>query len=429
MAVVAGAIAFGALSLTLGLVLSRPRLGTWRVSAAVGAFPAVLLLFLTGVLHASDAMRAVQVLWRPLVTLASIMMTTSVAHRLGIFDRITRSIEIRTRGPVMPAFTMVYVVGAATAAVFNNDAAILLLTPIVVPVIKRLYPRRQHLAVPFAFAVFMSAGVAPLCTSNPMNLVVAEHAGIGFNAYALRMLPVAIAGWIVSYVMIRVAFRKELGDTVPARGAEQGSLAPMEATPTRVLWVVVGMLLAYPVLSYFDAPVWIAALAGAALVCGLGLRARSLTPEVIAQGVAWDVLGFLFCIFLTALALENVGFTHAIAGVYATASGRPMQVALVGGVSAVGSAVVNNHPMAMLNALSIASLQGDPTWRIFAALVGGDIGPRLLPTGSLAGLMWIEMVRKLGVDVSAREFVRVGFIVAIPALAASLAVLALERAL
>jgi len=427
---VAGAIAFGALSLTLGLVLSRPRVGTWRISSAFGALPAVLLLFLTGVLHGSDAMRAVQVLWRPLVTLASIMITTSVAHRLGIFDRITRSIEIRTRGPVLPAFTMVYVVGALTAAVFNNDAAILLLTPIVVPVIKRLYPRRQHLAVPFAFAVFMSAGVAPLCTSNPMNLVVAEHAGIGFNAYALRMLPVAIAGWIVSYFVIRIAFRKDLGDAVPARGAEQGSLAPMEETPTRVLWVVVGMLLAYPVLSYFDAPVWIAALAGAALVCGLGLRERAITPAVIVQGVAWDVLGFLFCIFLTALALENVGFTHAIAGVYAHAAGRPMQeVALVGGVSALGSAVVNNHPMAMLNALSIASLPGDPTWRIFAALVGGDIGPRLLPTGSLAGLMWIEMVRRLGVEVSAREFVRVGVIVAIPALAASLAVLAIERAL
>lgn len=426
----AGAIAFSALGLTLALVLSRPRVAGIRVSAAMGALPAVLVLFATGVLRGADAARAVHVLWRPLVTLASIMVTTSIAHRLGIFDRVTRSIEIRTRGGVMPAFTMVYVVGAVTAAVFNNDAAILLLTPIIVPVIQRLYPRRQHLAAPFAFAVFMSAGVAPFCTSNPMNLVVAEQAGIGFNAYAARMLPVAIAGWIVSYVMIRVAFREQLTDRVPARGAEQGSLAPMEATPTRVLWVVVGMLLAYPVLSYFDAPVWIAALAGAALVCGIGLRDRAITPAAVARGVAWDVLGFLFCIFLTALGLENVGVTRVIADVYAVAAGRPIQeMALIGGVSSLGSAVVNNHPMAMLNALSIDSLPGDHAWRIFAALVGGDIGPRLLPTGSLAGLMWIEMVRKMGVEVSARQFVRVGFIVAVPALVASLGVLALERLL
>src|SRR5438270_7056926 len=121
-----------------------------------------------GVLGPDDVRRALRTLWRPLVTIASVMTTTTVAHRLGIFDRITRSIEVRTRGAVPRAFATVYVIGAITAAVFNNDAAILLLTPIVLPLIRRLYPKRPHLVVPFAFAVFMSAGVAPLCTSNPM---------------------------------------------------------------------------------------------------------------------------------------------------------------------------------------------------------------------------------------------------------------------
>jgi len=84
------------------------------------------------------------------------------------------------------------------------------------------------------------------------------------------------------------------------------------------------MLLSYPVLSYFEAAVWIAALGGAALVCLLGMRDPALTPEVVARGVAWDVLAFLFCIFLTALGLENVGLTHAIASLYGLASGRPL---------------------------------------------------------------------------------------------------------
>src|SRR5688572_32968513 len=98
-----------------------------------------------GVLTPKDLLRALGLLWRPFITLASIMATTSIAHRLGIFDRITRSIEIRTRGAVPRAFTTVYVISALTAALFNNDAAILLLTPIVVPVIGRLYPKRPYL--------------------------------------------------------------------------------------------------------------------------------------------------------------------------------------------------------------------------------------------------------------------------------------------
>ena len=358
------------------------------------------------------------------------MATTHVAHRLGIFDRVTRTIEIRTRGPVPHVFTAVFAIGALTAAVFNNDAAILLLTPIIVPVIARMYPRRQYLRVPFAFAVFVSAGVAPFCTSNPMNLVVAERVGIGFNAYALRMLPVALVGSFVSWAMMRVVFRKELADDVPGRGVEQGSLAPMEATPTRVLWVVVGMLLSYPVLSYFEAPVWIAALGGAALVCLLGMRDPALTPEVVARGVAWDVLAFLFCIFLTALGLQNVGITRAIASVYGTAHGGTLsEIALVGTVSSAGSALMNNHPMAMLNALALTALPGDATWRTLAALVGGDLGPRLLPMGSLAGLLWMDVTRRMGVEISARQFIRVGVTVAVPALAASLATLWFERLL
>jgi arsenical pump membrane protein len=422
--------AFGSLTLTLALVLARPKIGRFgALNPALCAAPGLVVMFASGVLAPVDLHRALSVLWRPLLTVAAIMATTSVAHRLGIFDRITRSIEIRTRSEVPRAFATVYVIGAATSAVFNNDAAILLLTPIVVPVIRRLYPRRPYLVVPFSFAIFMSAGVAPLCTSNPMNLVVAEHAGLGFNQYALRMLPVALAGSIVSYAMLRIVFRRQLEDSIPATGKEQGSLLPMDPTPRSVLVVVLAMLTAYPVLSYFNAPVWIAGVTGALVVCGLALRHDAVTPSSVVRGVAWDVLAFLFCIYLTALGLENVGLTTTLGRTYAIAESPAGQLALIGGVSAIGSAILNNHPMGALNALVVGSMPGDAKWRTLAALIGGDLGPRLLPMGSLAGLLWIEMARRLGVEIRLKDFVRTGVLVTVPALVLSLVVLWLEQLL
>jgi arsenical pump membrane protein len=423
------AAAFGSLCLTLMLVITRPAVGRFgRLNPVAGAIPGVALMLAFRVLTPKDVLRGGVLLWRPLVTIASIMATTSVAHRLGIFDRITRSIEIRARGPVSRAFTGVYVICAVTAALFNNDAGVLLLTPVVIPVIRRLYPRRApRLMLPFAFAVFMSAGVAPLCTSNPMNLVVAETAGIGFNAYALRMLPVAFAGSICTYFVLRLIYRRELEDDEPAGGRELGSLADMGTTSRSVLAIVVAMFASYPVLSYFDAPVWIAALAGALLTCGIGVREKHITSAHVVQGVAWDILAFLFLIFISALGLENVGVTAKMSHVYASASATgPDGIGLVGGVSALGSAVLNNHPMAALNALALRAIGGDNRWRTLAALVGGDLGPRLLPMGSLAGLLWIEMARRLGVEIRTWDFVRTGLFVTIPALAVSLAVLWLE---
>jgi arsenical pump membrane protein len=418
--------------LTLLLVVTRPPLGRFgRLNPVFGALPGIFVMLLAGVLAPQDFLRGIGILWRPLVTIASIMATTSVAHRLRIFDRVTRSIEIRTRAGVSRAFAAVYVISAATAAAFNNDAAVLLLTPIILPTVRRLYPRRSvYLAEPFAFAVFMAAGVAPLSTSNPMNLVVAEHAGIGFNRYAIRMIPVALAGSVVTYVMARIAFRSVLEDPEPAGGRELGSLEDLGDSSRGVLAIVITMFAAYPVLSYLDAPVWIAAAAGAIFTSAVGLREKHITRTHIVQGVAWDILAFLFLIFMTALGLENIGVTAAMSNVYGlTEPVSAAGIALVGGVSALGSAVLNNHPMAALNALAIRALPGDQGWRTLAALVGGDLGPRLLPIGSLAGLLWLEMARRLGIEIRAWTFIRLGFFVTVPAIVMSLLVLWLEARL
>lgn len=413
---------------TLLLVIGRPRVGRWgRLNPMFGTLPGLAIMAATGALGAGDVAFAAHELSRPLLTIASIMTTTSVAHRMGIFDRVTRSIEIRTRGPVPRAFATVFLIGALAATVFNNDAAILLLTPIVVPAIQRLYPRRPYLAGPFAFAVFIAAGVAPFATSNPMNLVVAERAGIGFNAYAARMLPVSVVAAIVSYVAARWAFRRSLEDDIPAGGREQGSLAPMDSGSLAVLAVVFGMLLSYPALSYFDAPVWIAALAGAVLTMGFGMRQGSVSLRDLRQVVAWDVLAFLFGIFLLAVGLRNRGVVELVASAYGSAGDDPLsQIAVVGVLSAVGSAVLNNHPMAALSSLAVSELPGDPQWRTLAALIGGDLGPRLLPMGSLAGLLWMQMARRAGIEIKTGEFIRVGLLTGIPALVAALVALWLE---
>jgi arsenical pump membrane protein len=68
---------------------------------------------------------------------------------------------------------------------------------------------------------------------------------------------------------------------------------------------------------------------------------------------------------------------------------------------------------------------GDRSGRtpLLAALVGGDIGPRLLPIGSLAGLLWMDLLRRSGVEISIGRFVRLGTLVLLPTLSLKLAML------
>jgi hypothetical protein len=120
---------------------------------------------------------------------------------------------------------------------------------------------------------------------------------------------------------------------------------------------------------------------------------------------------------VTAVTSVQFGLRGRLAHVY---EGAPP--ARIGLVSALGSAVLNNHPMSHLNMFALSAAEAGAAHRsVLAALIGGDLGPRLIPMGSLAGLLWLETLRRAGVSISARRFLVVGVLATAPALAVSLA--------
>ena len=239
---------------------------------------------------------------------------------------------------------------AIIAAVINNDAAILLLTPLIVGVIRRCYPRQPEPVVPFAFAVLSAAGVAPLVISNPINLIVSEYAGIGFNEYAARLIPIAVAGSVTSYLILRTVFRRQL-HAVPGwetRSTSKPSL-PVLSQPGKIhLATMVAALGCYPALSYAGAPVWAVAAGSATFGVWLCRHYGIASAGQLAAPVPWEILIFLYCIFIIALGLRNVGLVDRITEFYSV-NDSEAQVLVIGIASAVGFALLNNHPMAILN--------------------------------------------------------------------------------
>lgn len=404
--------AMGALAATLVIALS------WRHAwaPAAGALLGVAIAFAGGAATADDVVRASHELWRPMLVIVSIMVTAACASELGVFANLARWIEPRTRGPVRHAFRMVFVLAALCAATLSNDAAILMFTPVVIELLRQVYPKRHGtFVVAFAFAVFVAAGVAPLPTGNPMNLVVAHRAGIGFNDYALHMIPVAVVGWVAAYFALAWFFRHELADEAPAPGRMK-TVMPLDRSAWVVLVMTAASILSYPILALLGEPLWIVAVP-TALSCVLAAWRQGVPLGRIAGGVSWELLPFLFGVLVLAIALSRIGVTGALAELYARS---PAPLPTVGGVAAIGSAIANNHPMALLHAVTLADA---PDTLIYAALVGGDLGPRLLPIGSLAGLLWLHSLRVRGVVIPLSLFVRVGVVVTVPSLAVSLATL------
>ncbi|MCW5810954.1 MAG: hypothetical protein KIT84_08070 [Labilithrix sp.] len=428
------------MALTLGLVVARPRIGArFRLTPATAVTAGVAVLTALGSVRVADIGWAASTMWRPLLGVVSIMVMTGVARRMGVLDGIAEIIFRRAARSAGGLFAAVFAFGTVTAAVLNNDSAILLLTPLVVDIARR---RRPDLVIPLAFAVFLSAGVAPLVVSNPMNMVVASYAGIGFNDYARAMALPSIAGGLTTFAVAWLVFRRSLGARGPRSGRECGREAtraqsaravsgagvsgaePLTLTGLRLVTLLAlgAVVVAYPVVSYFGGPVWIVAAAGAVLLLAIGAVARCPTREVLRDGVHADTLLFLVGALILSIGLRNVGILSHLASVYDGAS--PMKVGLV---SAVGSAILNNHPMSHLNmfALGAHGAGGDAhAPSVLAALIGGDLGPRMFPMGSLAGLLWFEMLRRGGVELPMRRFLWIGATATLPALFVSLYFLA-----
>jgi len=409
--------AYSTVAITLGLIVTRPSLGlSFRLTPAMSAFAGVAFLFALGIVTPEHWVRAATNLWTPFVAIGSIMVMTEVARRIGLLERGASFIDTQATSTGR-LFLFVFVLGVVTSTSFNNDAAILLLTPLVVTLIKRRYPGHPEMALPFAFAVFMSAGVAALPVSNPMNMVVAEFLKISFNDYARHMIPVAVAGWLIAFLVLRAIFASPL--TTPIGPAPENA-----RRSTKVQYLMIALLAcvlaSYPIFGSLGHPVWAVAAAGALLSLVLAWRCQGANPLRVARdGVSWGTLAFLLAVLVMSQGLQEVGLVGRLAALYENAG-----LATIGMTSSIGSALLNNHPMSYLNMLALQTTSADNI-SVFAALVGGDLGPRLLPMGSLAGLLWLEMLRRHGVDVSVGRFVRVGLLVAVPTIAVSLAILSL----
>ncbi len=419
------AVAYSTLALTVTLAVSRPRLGLrgMRFTPGLAALVGVAVLCAAGILKFEDMLTSARVQWRPLLALTCIMVMTGVVREVGAFERLATKIEAYARSTSTGrAFGLVFLVSVVTPSLLNNDAAILLLTPLVIASTRRLYPNRPDVTIAFAFMVFLAPGVAPFVISNPMNMIVAEFAGIGFNAYAMVMVPISIAGALLTYAVLRWHFRGLIVSAVahPAEGAELAA-HPAERPAIALL---LGVFLAYPVMAAFGGPIWVVSVSGALACLLLAWRYRVAPARKLLAHVSPDILVFLWGVFLVVVGLRHVGVVDRLAELYRASSSGPgsaREIATVGAVAALGSALVDNHPMSILNMMALGGHgNGRP---LLAALIGGDIGPRLLPIGSLAGLLWTDLLRRSNVDITIGKFFRLGTLVLVPTLTLSLALL------
>ena len=412
---------------TLPLVIAQPKGLSIGWSAGGGAALALLL----GVVHLANVATVWDIVWNATATFVAVIVISLVLDRIGFFEWAALHMLRAARGSTIRAFVFMMVLGAGVAALFANDGAALILTPIVYEQMRALgFERRQ--ALPFVMAAGFIADTTslPLVVSNLVNIVSANYFHIGFTSYAATMAPVDLIAFAASVGVLYVFYRRSLPARYDLAALPQPQRAIRDLRLFRIGWVVLGVLLAGYLLSEpLHFPVSVPAAAAAVAFLGLAARSEALSSARVLREAPWKIVVFSLGMYLVVFGLRNAGLTVYLSDALRAASHAGLvPSSLVSGFGAAGlSAVMNNMPTVLVGALSIhgAHLGGlTRTAAVYGNVVGSDLGPKFTPIGSLATLLWLHVLETKGIKISWGQYFRQGIILTVPVLGVTLLALA-----
>ncbi|WP_104119340.1 arsenic transporter [Arthrobacter sp. B1805] len=231
---------------TLTLVIWQPK-GLGIGWSALGGAAVALI---TTVVSLSDIPVVWDIVWNATFAFVAIVIISLILDESGFFTWAALHVARWGRGNGRLLFALIVLLGAAIAAVFANDGAALILTPIVIQMLIALkFPAKASLAFVIACGFIADAGSLPLVVSNLVNIVTADFFDISFARYAVVMVPVGIVSVAASLGVLLLFFRKVIPRHYDVTVLATPKSAIADPLTFKTGWVILGVLL----IGYFAA--------------------------------------------------------------------------------------------------------------------------------------------------------------------------------
>lgn len=399
--------------LSIFLIIIRP----FKLQEAYWAVGGGLALLIFRLITPKEAFNGIAKGLDVYLFLTGMMLLAEVAREEKLFDWLAAMAVSFSKGSSHKLFLLIYVVGIITTVFLSNDATAVVLTPAVLAAAKTA---RVEKPLPYllicAFIANAASFVLPI--SNPANLVIyGNHMPpllLWLRQYAIPSL-LSIA---ITYIALFYTQRKTLQSNIEA----SISAPALSAGGKLVGYGILASALVLIVCSAFDIALGLpTAITGIIIFTMVTIRSRVNPIKVLSQ-ISWAVLPLVVGLFVIVEGLQKTSALSAAKNwlqqsahksVGATAWKSGIGIALI-------SNIMNNLPSGLIagNAVQAASV---PALVQRAVLIGVDLGPNLSVTGSLATILWLVVLRREGEDIDALRFLKIGFVVMLPALLASIA--------
>jgi len=361
-------------------VLGLGSLPTLRIDRTGAALIGATAMVAFGVLSPRQAAGAID--FHTLGLLFGMMLVVAHLRLAGFFQLVaTRALRL-TRDPRRVLALIVWLSGALSA-LFVNDTACILLTPLVLEVAASL----ERKPAPFLLAVAMGSNAGSVATlvGNPQNMLVGSFSGIGYARFALVLLPVAIVALGLTTAALLFFFRRDLAGTSARPVAELPAVALDRRLLVKSLIVTAVLMLA---LISGVTPSVAALIAASAL-----LITRRVDPDAVFAQVDWGLLTMFAGLFVVVEGVERSSLTaRALAALGDSARGS--FTAFVAATAVVSNLVSNVPAVLVLKGWAAGFAEPERAW--LALAMASTLAGNLTLVGSVANLIVVEQARGRG---------------------------------
>ncbi len=399
---------------TLIFVIWQPKGLQIGTTAVIGAVIALLL----GVVSFEDVGVVTSIVWDATLAFIGIIILSMVLDEIGFFEWCAIKMAKLSHGNGHLMFVYALLLGAFVSALFANDGAALILTPILLAKMRILKLNiKTILAFLLAGGFISDSASLPFVFSNLTNIVTANYFNIGFAEYLSMMITPFVVSVIVSIGVLWLILRKDIPQNIDISLLKDEAEVLKSKTLFNFSWLFLALLIGgYFIGDYFNLPVSLFALGGGVLFLAISSYLKTVDAKAIIKNAPWQVVWFSIGLYIVVYGLKNAGLTDYLTLVLEDLNTRGDTIAIVGTgfISAILSAIMNNMPTVMIMDISLQNIGNEAL--AYANIIGCNLGPKMTPFGSLATLLWLHVLAQKGVKIGFWQYSKFGLIITPPVL-------------